>query len=95
MEIVLKNTQERMFACDVLVSHQQHHERDDSPKILSEDKVGGESRECSQFIRFPIYAKVKEEVDADADEEDNDNDDDQLLSLEILNLYHSMCDGVA
>merc|ERR1719261_2368409 len=36
-----------------------------------------DAKKYSQFIQFPIYVKVKKEVDADADEdEDDDKDDD-------------------
>merc|ERR1712139_391633 len=31
----------------------------------------------SQFIQFPIYVKVKKEVDADAEEDDDDDKDDE------------------
>jgi len=35
------------------------------------------SKKYSQFIQFPIYVKIKKEVDADAEEEDDDDDDDE------------------
>merc|ERR1712224_270384 len=34
------------------------------------------SKKYSQFIQFPIYVKVKKEVEADADDDDDDDDDD-------------------
>merc|ERR550514_1723611 len=44
---------------------------------LSEDKLKELSKKYSQFIQFPIYVKVKKEVDAEADEEDDDDDDEK------------------
>merc|ERR1712139_544196 len=39
--------------------------------------MGKESaKKYSQFIQFPIYVKVKKEVDADTDEDDDDDKDD-------------------
>merc|ERR1711912_144963 len=35
------------------------------------------AKKYSQFIQFPIYVKVKKEVDADADEDDDDDKDDE------------------
>merc|ERR1712110_1215111 len=35
------------------------------------------SKKYSQFIQFPIYVKVKKEVEADADDDDDDDDDDE------------------
>merc|ERR1712129_255757 len=34
------------------------------------------SKKYSQFIQFPIYVKVKKEVDADTEEDDDDDKDD-------------------
>merc|ERR1719261_1089905 len=34
------------------------------------------SKKYSQFIQFPIYVKVKKEVDADTEEDDDDKDDE-------------------
>merc|ERR1712066_165111 len=39
------------------------------------DKLKEASKKYSQFIQFPIYVKVKKEVDAEAEEEDDDDDD--------------------
>jgi len=36
----------------------------------------GTSKKYSQFIQFPIYVKVKKEVDADTEEDDDDDKDD-------------------
>merc|ERR1711971_25978 len=43
---------------------------------LSEDKLKESAKKYSQFIQFPIYVKVKKEVDADTDEDDDDDKDD-------------------
>merc|ERR1711865_1344432 len=43
---------------------------------LSEDKLKESAKKYSQFIQFPIYVKVKKEVDADAEEDDDDDKDD-------------------
>merc|ERR1712019_306154 len=42
----------------------------------SEDKLKESAKKYSQFIQFPIYVKVKKEVDADAEEDDDDDDKD-------------------
>merc|ERR1711953_1511808 len=36
----------------------------------------GSAKKYSQFIQFPIYVKVKKEVDADSEEDDDDDDKD-------------------
>merc|ERR1711971_151148 len=43
---------------------------------LSEDKLKESAKKYSQFIQFPIYVKVKKEVDADTDEDDDDDEED-------------------
>merc|ERR1712187_122694 len=43
---------------------------------LSEDKLKESAKKYSQFIQFPIYVKVKKEVDAEAEEDDDDDDKD-------------------
>merc|ERR1711997_269765 len=40
----------------------------------SEDKLKEASKKYSQFIQYPIYVKVKKEVDVEAEEEDDDDD---------------------
>merc|ERR1719428_282099 len=52
------------------------HLKEDAHDYLSEDKLKETSKKFSQFIQFPIYVKVKKEVDADAEEDDDDDDDD-------------------
>jgi len=50
------------------------HLKEDAHDYLSEDKLKDASKKYSQFIQFPIYVKVKKEVDAEAEEEDDDDD---------------------
>merc|ERR1711977_802966 len=38
--------------------------------------MGESAKKYSQFIQFPIYVKVKKEVDADTEEDDDDDKDD-------------------
>merc|ERR1712223_588040 len=42
---------------------------------LSEDKLKESAKKYSQFIQFPIYVKVKKEVDVESEESDDDDDD--------------------
>merc|ERR1719281_1318560 len=51
------------------------HLKEDAHDYLSEDKLKETAKKYSQFIQFPIYVKVKKEVDSDADEDDEDDDD--------------------
>merc|ERR1719145_449905 len=50
------------------------HLKEDAHDYLSEDKLKETTKKYSQFIQFPIYVKVKKEVDAEAEEEDDDDD---------------------
>jgi len=52
------------------------HLKEDAHDYLSEDKLKDTSKKYSQFIQFPIYVKIKKEVDADAEEEDDDDDEE-------------------
>merc|ERR1719405_85929 len=52
------------------------HLKEDAHDYLSEDKLKESAKKYSQFIQFPIYVKVKKEVDADSDEDDDDDKDD-------------------
>merc|ERR1712222_223421 len=52
------------------------HLKEDAHDYLSEDKLKETAKKYSQFIQFPIYVKVKKEVDADAEEDDDDKDDE-------------------
>merc|ERR1719498_1421298 len=56
------------------------HLKEDAHDFLSEDKLKETSKKFSQFIQYPIYMKVKKEVDADVEEDDDDEevkDDDE------------------
>merc|ERR1712060_932461 len=50
------------------------HLKEDAHDYLSEDKLKDASKKYSQFIQFPIYVKVKKEVDVEAEEDDDDDD---------------------
>merc|ERR1712032_1119124 len=50
------------------------HLKEDAHDYLSEDKLKDASKKYSQFIQYPIYVKVKKEVEAEAEEEDDDDD---------------------
>merc|ERR1712224_782789 len=52
------------------------HLKEDAHDYLAEDKLKESAKKYSQFIQFPIYVKVKKEVDADTDEDDDDDKDD-------------------
>merc|ERR1719411_2505777 len=52
------------------------HLKEDAHDYLSEDKLKEASKKYSQFIQFPIYVKVKKEVDAEAEDDDDDKEDD-------------------
>merc|ERR1719269_86767 len=54
------------------------HLKEDAHDYLSEDMLKETAKKYSQFIQFPIYVKVKKEVDADSeDDEDDDKDDEE------------------
>jgi len=53
------------------------HLKEDAHDYLSEDKLKEASKKYSQFIQFPIYVKVKKEVDAEAEEDDDDDDKEE------------------
>jgi len=53
------------------------HLKEDAHDYLSEDKLKEASKKYSQFIQFPIYVKVKKEVEADTEEDDDDDKDDE------------------
>merc|ERR1712039_1058327 len=50
------------------------HLKEDAHDYLSEDKLKDSVKKYSQFIQYPIYVKVKKEVEAEAEEEDDDDD---------------------
>merc|ERR1712025_697625 len=51
------------------------HLKEDAHDYLSEDKLKESAKKYSQFIQFPIYVKVKKEVDADTDDDADDDDE--------------------
>merc|ERR1719191_1792991 len=51
------------------------HLKEDAHEYLAEDKLKDAAKKYSQFIQFPIYVKVKKEVDVDADEDDDDDEE--------------------
>merc|ERR1712113_111347 len=51
------------------------HLKEDAHDYLSKDKLKESVKKYSQFIQFPIYVKVKKEVEAEAEEDDDDEDD--------------------
>merc|ERR1711897_58563 len=51
------------------------HLKEDAHDYLSEDKLKDTTKKYSQFIQFPIYVKIKKEVEAEAEEDDDDDDD--------------------
>merc|ERR1712014_271472 len=53
------------------------HLKEDAHDYLSEDKLKETAKKYSQFIQFPIYVKVKKEVEADTEEDDDDDDKDE------------------
>merc|ERR1711970_269879 len=53
------------------------HLKEDAHDYLSEDKLKESAKKYSQFIQFPIYVKVKKEVDADTEEDDDDDKDEE------------------
>merc|ERR1712125_305213 len=53
------------------------HLKEDAHDYLSEDKLKETAKKYSQFIQFPIYVKVKKEVDAESEEDDDDDKDDE------------------
>merc|ERR1711977_559900 len=53
------------------------HPKEDAHDYLAEDKLKEVSKKYSQFIQFPIYVKVKKEVDADTEEDEDDDKDDE------------------
>merc|ERR1739840_31990 len=46
------------------------HLKEDAHDYLSEDKLKEAAKKYSQFIQFPIYVKVKKEVDVEPDDDD-------------------------
>merc|ERR1711933_550508 len=53
------------------------HLKEDAHDYLSEDKLKDTTKKYSQFIQFPIYVKIKKEVEAEAEEDDDEDDKDE------------------
>merc|ERR1712005_27868 len=53
------------------------HLKEDAHDYLSEDKLKDTAKKYSQFIQFPIYVKIKKEVDADTEEDDDDDKEEE------------------
>merc|ERR1712113_1209085 len=51
--------------------------KEDAHDYLSEDKLKDTTKKYSQFIQYPIYVKVKKEVEAEAEEDDDDDDKEE------------------
>merc|ERR1712217_90205 len=51
------------------------HLKEDAHDYLSEDKLKESVKKYSQFIQFPIYVKVKKEVEAEAEEKDDEEEE--------------------
>merc|ERR1712023_451447 len=52
------------------------HLKEDALDYLNEHKLKEVTTKFSQFIQYPIYVKVKKEVDAEDDDDDDDDDED-------------------
>merc|ERR1719171_2308366 len=53
------------------------HLKEDAHEFLAEDKLKETAKKFSQFIQFPIYVKVKKEVEADSEDDDDDDDEEK------------------
>merc|ERR1711972_1014805 len=53
------------------------HLKEDAHDYLSEDKLKETAKKYSQFIQFPIYVKVKKEVEADDEDEKEGEEKDE------------------
>merc|ERR1719473_2521754 len=56
------------------------HLKEDAHDYLSEDKLKETAKKYSQFIQYPIYVKVKKEVDVE-EEEDEDDDEEEYTEF--------------
>nr|WHU24060.1 heat shock protein 90 [Dinophyceae sp.] len=59
------------------------HLKEDAHDYLSEDKLKETAKKYSQFIQFPIYVKVKKEVDVESEEEDDESDEEDKDHVDI------------
>jgi len=53
------------------------HLKEDAHDYLAEDKLKESAKKYSQFIQFPIYVKVKKEVDTDVEEDEDDDEKEE------------------
>merc|ERR1719191_2516494 len=53
------------------------HLKEDALDYLSESKLKDSVQKFSQFIQYPIYVKVKKEVEVEDDEDDDDEEEDK------------------
>merc|ERR1712070_240914 len=58
------------------------HLKEDAHDYLAEDKLKETAKKYSQFIQFPIYVKVKKEVEAEAEEDDDDDEEEEKDDVE-------------
>merc|ERR1711976_471633 len=58
------------------------HLKEDAHDYLAEDKLKETWEKYSQFIQFPIYVKVKKEVEAEAEEDDDDDEEEEKDDVE-------------
>mmetsp|Transcript_46550 Transcript_46550/g.104302 ORF Transcript_46550/g.104302 Transcript_46550/m.104302 type:complete len:797 (+) Transcript_46550:59-2449(+) len=58
------------------------HLKEDAHDYLSEDKLKESAKKYSQFIQFPIYVKVKKEVDTDIEEDEDDDEKEEKDDVE-------------
>merc|ERR1711907_333011 len=52
------------------------HLKEDALDMLNEDKIKELTTKYSQFIQYPIYVKVKKEIEADDDDDEEDEDEE-------------------
>merc|ERR1711912_165060 len=53
------------------------HLKEDALDFLNEGKLKEITGKFSQFIQYPIYIKVKKEIEADDDDDDEDDKEDK------------------
>merc|ERR1712093_857233 len=58
------------------------HLKEDAHEYLAEDKLKDSAKKYSQFIQFPIYVKVKKEVDVDEDDDDDEEEKEEKDDVE-------------
>merc|ERR1712087_787697 len=53
------------------------HLKEDALDMLNEDKIKELTTKYSQFIQYPIYVKVKKEIEADDDDDEEEEDEEK------------------